>query len=119
MRSQEQLLAEKAALAQHVENDEIKLEALQIRNKEMEILVMNLKDECQQLEVCALKLQSNPCWFVSSCVFVATAARQLQLLWVSEAGVLVVLFDSSTFRRRRMSCSRRSATRRRGRAEGS
>lgn len=51
---QEQLLGDKAALAQHVENDEIKLEALQIRNKEMEILVMNLKDECQQLEVCAL-----------------------------------------------------------------
>ena len=56
MPAQEQLQSEKAELAQHVETDEIKLEALQIRNKELDILVMNLKDECQQLEVCTLVL---------------------------------------------------------------
>ena len=66
------MTADKVALAQHVENDEIKLEALQvrasrtdgsstrglicvcfwqIRNKELEIEVMNLKDDNQQVEV--------------------------------------------------------------------
>ena len=49
--SQDTLQSEKDALAQHTEDYGIKLEALQIRNKELDLLVMNLRDECQQLEV--------------------------------------------------------------------
>ena len=99
---QENVQREKDALAQHVEDYEIKLEALQIRNKELDILVMNLRDECQQLEV-ALQTCLSP-----SLAVCPRSDRLLTAAGFAWCVYRMVCTFSSICRRRRTSFCRRS-----------